>query len=570
MTYSPTTRIGSKYSDHPTIGHPDLIYGYDINGLTHQPRVIYDFYSHNRLQLYWDRNGNLRQIQPSDGYARFHLWDDDNMLVLSVGPTTCGYYGNASDGKRAYKMFGDFFRSSVNGGNISGMAYFGKTVLYPNQYMTLSITNYTKHYFMGNERFCTTIGGGNDGNWLVPLYDNLTQQEQGLLTTLRDDYTYQHTYYDIYDYGHYNNQTHNTDYTGTVESGDQLYDYYQYNSDEQYYGNISFEFKQPFADDFDKYYKNDEMDEPYYYHSDHLGSAAWITDAKGLPAQYIMYAPYGEQRLNQQPFAYEERFTFTGKERDAETGYDYFGARCYIPFVSTFGSPDPLSNKNIPISSYAYCNGNPIKFIDPDGCDTKDKVIGFSLGVLTSFLPGSYYLRDVYSPTSFSDYNSALEFADNMSFTIGTGMLFAGESGVGAGTSIVVAGGVTTASVIAAPEGAAIMSGGGLIVVGSEAIAMGGIALMANATINKSLGYSRGASSKSSPKSINQLQQDVKTGNAPKGIERFDKGKFFKEQDHVHFDDGSALNKDGTWKHGKKSLTNDQKQYLKENGWNIE
>lgn len=39
---------------------------------------------------------------------------------------------------------------------------------------------------------------------------------------------------------------------------------------------------------------------------------------------------------------------------------------------------------------------------------------------------------------------------------------------------------------------------------------------------------------------------------------------------HVHFKNGSALNKDGTWKNGKGNLTNDQKQYLKQNGWNIE
>lgn len=42
------------------------------------------------------------------------------------------------------------------------------------------------------------------------------------------------------------------------------------------------------------------------------------------------------------------------------------------------------------------------------------------------------------------------------------------------------------------------------------------------------------------------------------------------EQDHVHFKNGSALNKDGTWKHGHGKLTNEQKQYLKQNGWDIE
>lgn len=39
---------------------------------------------------------------------------------------------------------------------------------------------------------------------------------------------------------------------------------------------------------------------------------------------------------------------------------------------------------------------------------------------------------------------------------------------------------------------------------------------------------------------------------------------------HAHFKDGSALNKDGTWKHGNGKLTNEQKQYLKQNGWNVE
>lgn len=49
-------------------------------------------------------------------------------------------------------------------------------------------------------------------------------------------------------------------------------------------------------------------------------------------------------------------------------------------------------------------------------------------------------------------------------------------------------------------------------------------------------------------------------------ISRANKG----EQPHVHFKDGSALNKDGTWKHGHGKLTNEQKQYLKQNGWDIE
>ena len=51
-------------------------------------------------------------------------------------------------------------------------------------------------------------------------------------------------------------------------------------------------------------------------HGDHLGSANWITDGGGMPIQYIHYAPYGELIDNQQATQYDERYKFTGKERD--------------------------------------------------------------------------------------------------------------------------------------------------------------------------------------------------------------------------------------------------------------
>ena len=41
------------------------------------------------------------------------------------------------------------------------------------------------------------------------------------------------------------------------------------------------------------------------------------------------YAPYGELIDNQVLYGYDERYKFTGKERDWETGYDMFGARSY-------------------------------------------------------------------------------------------------------------------------------------------------------------------------------------------------------------------------------------------------
>ena len=68
--------------------------------------------------------------------------------------------------------------------------------------------------------------------------------------------------------------------------------------------------------------------------------------------------------------------------------------------------------------------------------------------------------------------------------------------------------------------------------------------------------------------SPNQMQKTVERGQAPKGIERVDKGNpdLF-EQPHVHFQNGAALNKDGTWKHGNALLTDDQTKWLQDNEW---
>lgn len=82
----------------------------------------------------------------------------------------------------------------------------------------------------------------------------------------------------------------------------------------------------------------------YCYHSDHLGSATWITNSSGNPMEYLHYLPYGELWRDQRATSYNERFRFTGKERDTETGYDYFGARYYSSTLPTWLSVDPLSD----------------------------------------------------------------------------------------------------------------------------------------------------------------------------------------------------------------------------------
>jgi RHS repeat-associated protein len=66
---------------------------------------------------------------------------------------------------------------------------------------------------------------------------------------------------------------------------------------------------------------------------------------------------------------------FTGKERDAESGLDYFGARYFSSAQGRFSGPDPifihpdrLTNPQR-LNLYVYARNNPLRYVDPSGLD---------------------------------------------------------------------------------------------------------------------------------------------------------------------------------------------------------
>jgi RHS repeat-associated protein len=67
---------------------------------------------------------------------------------------------------------------------------------------------------------------------------------------------------------------------------------------------------------------------------------------------------------------------YTGKERDAESGLDYFGARYYGSSMCRWLSPDVINltsarlmNPANTLNKYVYGGNNPLKYIDKDGQD---------------------------------------------------------------------------------------------------------------------------------------------------------------------------------------------------------
>jgi len=127
---------------------------------------------------------------------------------------------------------------------------------------------------------------------------------------------------------------------------------------------------------------SNQMNTTHFYLGDHLGSAQMEFTASGWPASSSQFTPFGGE-TNPQPTA--NHYKFTGKERDAESGLDYFGARYYASTMGRFMSPDwaakpypvPYSKLDNPqtLNLYAYVGNNPMNRFDPDGhysCDMKN------------------------------------------------------------------------------------------------------------------------------------------------------------------------------------------------------
>ena len=359
-SYSLAGRLGNKSTSAPSL-KSDLLFGYNQMHMTHQPRTLFDPQV-GTLELYWDANGNLAQmIGCKQNTGRLHEWDEENRLRFVLGERFAGYYGYDANGERVYKLIGISSIGQVNSGSTKAQAIFDDAVLYPNPYVVVTSKGYTKHYYAGTERIATVIGTGGFDDMVTTMDKLSSQHDQDIVKTF-------YSYYQNYDPFFYQKIVSQPEKTEDISG--------KTSPDLDYLCTPTELIMVDILNPQDILLKpisvNEQSNGPekdvYFYHGDHLGSASWITDYTGAPIQYIHYAPYGELIANQQMIGYDERYKFTGKERDAESGYDFFGAR-YWWLGGTWLSVDQLAGKYPWISPYAYCSWNPIMFIDPDGRD---------------------------------------------------------------------------------------------------------------------------------------------------------------------------------------------------------
>ena len=106
----------------------------------------------------------------------------------------------------------------------------------------------------------------------------------------------------------------------------------------------------------------------HYYIQDHQGNNRVVFNQNGTIEQTNHYYPFG-MTFGEGIDNSDNRYKYNGKELDRMHGldlYDY-GARHYDAAIGRWGVIDPLAEKYYSISPYAYCAGNPIRFIDSDG-----------------------------------------------------------------------------------------------------------------------------------------------------------------------------------------------------------
>jgi RHS repeat-associated protein len=338
VTYNESGGIVLKEQVHQIDQQPNPLNTYSNNYKyipeTHKVKTIIDGNISGTQQLFeYDDNGNTIKHVDEFG-AKQMFWDEQDRLkaFYSDDSGVYQYYAYDDKGERTikYNLHGSsqLYQNGelVDPGSLSLTDY----TLYPNPYVTVSLNGqYTKHYFEGATRFASRVMDG--GNIFIPL--NLRTSDQG--TTMREP-------------------DPSVDFKTYLEKAG--------------VGDISLA-------------ELNTLNGPssqlglYYLHTDHLGTATFVTNSSAQSTQFFLNLPFGETMLEQQTGVYDNPYKFNAKELDRETGLYYYGARYYNPRASIWYGVDPLAEKYPSWSPYIYTFDNPVRYTDPTGMEPYDPII---------------------------------------------------------------------------------------------------------------------------------------------------------------------------------------------------
>ena len=342
----------------------------------------------------YDANGNPTLVEDDSlNTERRMAWDEENRLMaLSDNGKTSRYTYNAA-GERIVKSHGYLEGVYVNGAP-QGLTFHETEdyTIYPAPILSVTRQRFTKHYFIGDRRVASKIGAG--------IFQNAYGHGANVVTAGQKDYQMRMMQIEKQREDYYRKlgtppgvptmkgatsepeNTHEGYNTIIKELGDHSVPD----------GWIQRPKRNAVPDtppgppvQWDKAEDPDDVQPGYgyvpadtaredifFYHTDHLGSTSYITDAKANVAQFDAYLPYGELLVDEHSSTEKMPYKFNGKELDEETGLYYYGARYMSPKTSLWYGVDPLTEEYPSIGVYTYCADNPIRNIDSDG----ERIIG--------------------------------------------------------------------------------------------------------------------------------------------------------------------------------------------------
>jgi RHS repeat-associated protein len=352
MSYSASGNINKKETNVYKEQNGNLTHSYFDNSYTYS-NAPHQVSSAGNTSYRWDLNGNMinRLNYPGNGDERILCWDEENRLTTvldkangETAPVLSAYIYNAS-GERTWKLSGVEQEMLINGQNTINWLTFDKTLYQTSSLMVMTDAEYTKHYYIEGERICSKIGSGFElapteptGEPMQPLHKKIDEISTDLWQLVLRGVTC-------------------VNYKNTPQIGIPL------KSAENNSNNFEADL--------------------YFYHSDHIGSASFVTDINGEAIQHLQYMPFGESFIDQRSTSFSSRYSFSAKEKDMETDYSYFGARYYDSDLSVWLSVDPLADKYPSFSPFNYCENNPVILTDPTGLGPDDWFLNEVTGDVT-------------------------------------------------------------------------------------------------------------------------------------------------------------------------------------------
>ncbi|MBQ1973357.1 MAG: hypothetical protein II222_03300 [Paraprevotella sp.] len=351
--------------------------------------------------------------------VRQYLWDEDNhLLAINDNGFVSNYFYDAA-GERTVKISAPDLSVFVNGAEaLKNDSALVKFVGYVSPYLVVSNGGrYTKHIYAGTQRIASKVGD-------IEAFGADPRREEYAGANLKEV-----DFGDIYD-----TQTKallaRYDSLGVMNKPRELNDYVGGQSfccgekelvSNNQTGDNTFE-----TPDYEHLI--------FFYHPDHLGSTALVTDNSGNVVQSVAYIPYGEVFVEERNGTWNTPYLFNGKELDEETGLYYYGARYLNPTNGMWLSVDPMFEDYKGVSPYAYCMGNPVKHVDVEGeFPILANLVGAAVGAATEYgsqVISNFFDEDVNGVDCFTN----VDYCD-IAVAAGEGFLTCGAS---TGKTIVV------------------------------------------------------------------------------------------------------------------------------------